>query len=338
MNNLRLALSVLTLCSSLAYIPYTAAETSSELTTKVERYQASISNKGAALETVENRLLAYEAKKDDAASQLDAAKVDLREAQSNLTQAKIDTSEDSARKQDMAQRRLELAERAVQSREKRLERVMRKFEELSAEKEKLENDISWLKDEIPSLTSRAKTLSTRERQPAAAPQPIKIASPLPAATPRPAPIATPEPPPVVVESEDTPIAKTIQTAVVAAAPVKTGNNAASQDLTPRQLYAREEMHKLNELTKTADKREHRRYNELLMEIDRNEVVELEYMGNEQFYTETQLTQGKHKLTINLRKFSVTIPEKANGDTYVVIYDTTNIRNARFVIFNKKLLD
>jgi len=347
MKYIRLAMQSFSLCLIVTALCNSAlAETAAEINAKVDSYKNSLIAKQAALETINNRLLAYEAKNDDAVAQLAKAKEDLTEATATLEEANQVKSEDGPGKRDLAQRRYELAERGVQSREKRLDRVINKNKELNQEKDALQSEIKWVNTQITTLSKQAEQTLLEEKKFAEL-QRAKAKKPAPTAVPTPVKIAAPAPPPApeaveTIESvEGDAVAETAASAVKATPPPT--STAAAQpvnekDLTPRQRYARNEMRKLNTLTKDADKREHRRYTELLMEVDREDPVELEYLGNEQFFTEIALSKGKHKLTINLRKFVVKIPDSADGDTFVVIYDTTDLSNARFVFFNKKLLD
>lgn len=332
-----------TLSTGLMMAVSSFAETAAEVTAKVESYKSSIESKKEALDTVENRLLAYVAKREDATAQLQDAREDYAEAKLKLEEANSLPAEEGARARDLAQRRIELGERGVQSRERRLERVEEKYQELLSEQKKLEADIKWLTSQIGPLSQQAATLKQQELRAAelkkAQPKPTPAPTPIVKATPP--PVATPEPEPVeTVEAESENPDTTVSTADITPEP-QTGERAQpvnEDDLSPRQRYARTEMRKLNEKTKGADKSEHRRYSELVLEIDRDDLIELEYLGNDQFFSEITLSEGKHTLTINLRKFVVKIPKSADGDTFVVIYDTTDLSNARFVFFNKKLLD
>ncbi|SMF09089.1 hypothetical protein SAMN02745866_00672 [Alteromonadaceae bacterium Bs31] len=351
MKLLRVAALAFSICISPLVSPGAFAQSSSDVSAKAENYKLSISTKKEALQTLENRLLAYDVKKEDATKQLAVAKEDLKNVQADLELANQDTSDDGPRKREMAKTRLELAERGVQNREKRLDRVSRKHAELITERDKTKADINWLNRQINSLDKQAQAIRVEEdrfanMQAAASPEPVKIAAP---------PLVAKPTEPAVVKD----VAKQPATAMPAAASTENAAEASGantqapqlpatsihaakpvneKDLTPRQRYARSEMQKLNELTKNADKTQHRRYSELLMDINYKRAVELEYLGNEQFYTEVDLVAGKHKLVIDSRKFMVKVPESADGDTYVVIYDTTDSRNERFVFFNKRLLD
>lgn len=331
MNLSRVALLLFSLCTLILAPIYTYAETSNEVRTKIENYKSSIAKKSEALDTIKNRLDAYEAKKNDATSQRVKAKADVMESKRELDRTKQLTGDSAANKKDLAQRRYELAERGLQSREKRLDRIMGKYKELSAEDEKITADISWLKSQIDPLTKKAAALVKQEKTAAKAIIAAKAApKPTPTPTPKPRPTATPTQEPV--ETVETPASDV----AVETPPVP--DPKAAVDLTPRQRYARSEMRKLNEKTKGADKSEQRHYTEVLMEIDRGESVELEYLGNNQFYSEVELSKGKHTLHVNLRKFNVRIPDLADGDTFVVIYDASDEEKARVVFFNKNLLD
>lgn len=332
----RVALLLFSLCTLILAPIYTQAETSADVRTKIESHKSSITKKNEALDTISNRLEAYQAKKNDATSQLVKAKADVLEAQRELDKAKQLTGDTAERKQDLAQRRYELAERGVQSREKRLERLMGKYNELSAEEDKVTAEIDWLSSQIDPLTKKASLLAEQEKAAAALAVAAKAA---PKPTPKPTPIPTPKPTPSPepVETVETP-ASDVAVETPAMAKAAPEPEASPEDLTPRQRYARKEMRKLNEMTKGADKTEQRHYTEVLMEIDRKDAVELEYLGNNQFYGEVDLSKGKHTLTVNLRKFIVKIPDSADGDTFVVIYDTSDQEKARIVFFNKNLLD
>ncbi len=350
MNCLRAAALIVSICLSPFICTDAFAQSAAELSQKTTTYQQSIASKKEALVTVENRLLAYDVKREDAKNQLVEAKEDLLVAQSELETAKQISSDDGPRKLEMSQRRLELAERGVQNREKRLDRLNRKHSELIAEKGKLEADIAWIDKQIVSLNKTAEAQRAEEEkfaamQAAATPEPV-ITTPEPViSTPAPRPPAVTPTSGEGIESAEAldkgTIAETVDSKPAEdkvetdqadkATPVEKAN------LTPHQRYARNEIKKLNERTRNADKSEHRRYSELLLDIDYKHAVELEYLGNEQFFAEVELSKGKHTLIIDMRKFIVKVPDGADGDTFVVIYDTTDMKKPRFVFFNKQFL-
>jgi len=342
MNPLRVALLLLSLCALFLAPIYSFAETSAGVTAQIQKSQSLLAKKREALDTVENRLKSYEVKKSDAMSQLIRAKADLAEAKRELDRASKETGENSEHKQDLAQRMYELSERGLQSRERRQERILENFRELTAEKEQLNTDITKLTSTIATLRKRVKLLENQEKAARIAAESKPDATPTPApkavvkATPVPTP--TPEPEPIEIVSEDEGV--TTETAAMATdkETAQKEDSVTEESLSPRQRYARLQMRKLNELTLNADKSENRRYTELLMEVDRDQVIELEYLGNDQFYAEVKLQKGKHKLLIRLRKFVVTIPNSADNDTFVVIYDARDKGDEHFVFFNKKLLN
>lgn len=112
------------------------------------------------------------------------------------------------------------------------------------------------------------------------------------------------------------------------------HHAPTSKKTPMQQQARRAMNRLFEKTKGADKAESHVSLELVLSESPISTVDLEYLGNEQFYTEVQINKGKHTLRINRKKFNIAVPQTEGGDVFVIIYDNKKVQIAAF---NKKLL-
>ncbi|WP_188150601.1 hypothetical protein [Teredinibacter waterburyi] len=367
----RAAIIFITLCFTLA-VPFQAQAQTGDAA-RLERIKTSLAAKQEALATLENRLLSYVAKQEDATTKLAKAEQELAESRATLEAAKGDASEAGLRQLSLAEKRLELDERGVLNRGKRLDRINRKTAELEAEAADLQAEIAWAEGQLGGKKVAAAPKPKSKPTPRPTPRPAAVAAPKPTLAPTlaptliptvaktnpvtapaptikptttPKPALKPTPRPVAVEDEIETIEQEVDEAIAkrpklvapiapTAAPLA---DEIERVLTPRERYARRQMKRLNDLTKDADKGEHRRYDELLMRVDRDDEIELEYLGNEQFYGEVKMTKGRHKLTINLSRYVVNIPKAADGDTFVVIYDTTDLSEPKFIFFNKNLLD
>lgn len=344
------------------------AESAAEIQSKITQSETDLSSKKSALETVLNRLSSYQFKIQDAKERLESVRKDLREAETNLINADADTSKEGPRLRDIAARRLELAKHNVESHEARLDRVARKSDELQAEADQLGSEIERTETNLTKLTEKLRNTIAADKAAAQAEQArLREAIERARAEQHSAQEeAKQEAQRLAQEAEAKRMAKqqadeelkqqdnarlATQQAIETKAAVKldgdsspasagteqTSDQTSETALTPLQRYARNEMSKLNNRIKNSNKSEERHFLELLMEVDRDQVFELEYLGNNQFYTELKLDKGKHKLTINLRRFIATVPDEADGDTFVVIYDASNRDDGRFIIFNKNLL-
>ena len=365
----RAAIIFITLCFTVA-VPFSLqAQAQTGDAARLERIKTSLAAKQESLATLENRLLAYVVKQDDATTKLAKAERELAESKAALEAAQGDTSETGLRQLSLAEKRLELDERGVLNRGKRLDRINRKTAELEAEAADLQAEIAWAEGQLggkkivaapqpkpkptPKPTPRPTAVATPKPTlaPTLVPTAVKakpIATPVPTIIPTVAPKPTlkPTPAPVAIEDEIETIEQEVEEAIAKrpklVAPIAPTAAPLAEEiervLTPRERYARRQMKRLNDMTRDADKGEHRRYDELLMRIDRDDDIELEYLGNEQFYAEVEMTKGRHKLTINLSRYVVNIPKAADGDTFVVIYDTTDLTEPKFMFFNKNLLD
>ncbi|WP_185236440.1 hypothetical protein [Teredinibacter franksiae] len=328
MKPLRMAMCLLSVVIACALANLAAAETSSELRAKADRYRAAIPNKVSALETIQTRIKAYEQKKVEAQAQLDQARKDLIEAQTNMTIAKADTSDEAERLQSIGERRLELAERTLKSREKRSERAVIKHTELTAEQQKLQDEMKWMEGQIPELLTKADNQETAEIRNAKQKKEAQLAAlapPPPVSTP--SPTAEPTPEPIELASADG------QSFIL---PASASNAEGASNA--RQQYARGEMKKLLELTRNADRTNKPRRDDPVLNVDGEEIEELEYLGAKQYYTEVPLAAGRYKVAIGARKFVATIPASADGNIFVVIFDTADTRTGRVAFFNKKHLE
>lgn len=319
---------------TLLYTPWAMSQSSTQIQSSISETRDLIRSKKSALDTVLNRLSSYQFKNEDAKNRLKEVRDDLIEAENELAAAQANTSNDAPRLQEMAQRRLELAQHNVESHQARLERVNRKSEELQREADQLGTDIQRAEKQLTRLTTQLRDQMAQEKE-----QAEEERQRLQAAIARAEKEA--EEAKLLAEQEAEAAASSSNPAAPQAQLASTSNAAIQKPspapLTPLQRYARREMQILNQRIKDADKNEDRHFLELIMEVDREDVVELEYLGNNQFYSEIPLSKGKHKITINLRRFIATVPDEADGDTFVVIYDATDKENGRFVIFNKNLL-
>ncbi len=326
------------------------AQTANEIQAKVTHHKSALKSNSAKLETTLNRLKSYQFKIQDAQQRLAQVKKELVEAEQNLAQADLDKSDEGKRLRDIAARRLELAHHNVEAHQARLERVVRKSEELQASADKLGTEIEWSEKQLIKLAdtlklttaaekaaaelekrrleealARAKAEEEKARQEAA-----REAKRLEEETAR------------LREAErqqqlsaEQAVTADSQAKPPLVPPLTTLDDAAN--LTPLQLYARREIIGLNQRIHNSDKSTPQHFLKLLMEIDDERVLELEYLGNNQFYSELPLSKGKHKIIINLRRFVATVPDEADGDTFIVIFDASNPDDGRFVIFNKYLL-
>lgn len=334
MNHMRLAISISLCLLTGLFSCITLAETRAQAVAELEKLEAIKANKRDALETVRSRLDYYETKKPDAQTQLAEAQVTMAEAQSGLEEAEASKEADAERSIDLAKRRLELAVRGLQSREGRLERTIEKITELSAEEEQLDTELETVLKQIAEQKERIDILKEQESRPK-----VAASTPAPTPVPTPRPTAAPEPAPIKVEEEKAPEVA----AAAKPAPTEAPRPAAAQDsvqlkdMSPQQRYAHVEMKKLNDLIKAANKKKRPRYDELMLDIDRNEEMELEFLGEEQYYGEFPLAAGAHKLTINLKQYKIHIPDEQDGATFVLIYDARNHRSPNLVFFNKALL-
>lgn len=309
---------------------HVSAETIGELNAKLDNYNGNLEKSISTLNILNSRLLSYESKLANAKEKAAESEENLSSAQKRLNQPVDEKNPEAKRIQEQHQKRLKLAEHGLQATRSRLQRVLRKKEELQKEAETSKTTIHWLNKKIEFFTTELASQKKQEnefRQAKDKADKERIANRLAEIDKAKMEAATLSstsstlPPPVIQESTE-------QKPVIAQSKTK---------MTPKQRFAQKEMDRLYKNTNNSDKSEKRHYLELLLEIDRKEVVELEYLGNNHFYTEIKLNKGKHKLSINLRQFIAKVPESEDGDTYVVIYDATNKRDSRFVIFNKNLL-
>lgn len=323
------------------------AQPPGEIREQINQHEGTLERKKTALTTLKTRLASYKHKIQDAQRRLDDAVMGLKEAKANVAEADSNTSEDGPRLRDLAARRLELAQHSLESQTARYERVTRKSEELKEEAEELAAGIAKLEQLIARQSAELKS-AVAAQQRAAELDRQKALQAQAEAQERAARQRAEE---AKREAEQARARELAEAAEAQAASQQseseTEKGQASSDLsshaaqperlTPQQRYAREQMKQLNERVKGGDPSEERHFLELLMEINKDRVVELEHLGNNQFYTEVPLEKGKHTININLRKFVATVPEDADGDTFVMIYDASKSKDGRFIIFNKDLL-
>ena len=281
------------------------------------------------LKTIEGRIRSYSKKIIRAESDLASAKAELSAANKEVIKAYSDKSQDNTRMQDNAARNHELAEKTLHLRQKRLDRAQRKLEELQQERNRLQLDTDDLQKKITEQTERVLVLTTlASSQPAKASASPKLLKAKPDAPKRPAP--EPAPP----ETPSLPVAiKTVDDA-----PVKP-TATPKPELSSQQRYARTQMKIMNDLIADApeDESPPRAYKDLELKLGK-EVVEFEYLGNRQFYTEVMLSHGSHKIKIADRRYNITIPETEKPGLFVVIYNVLEPNKPSFIIFSKAMLD
>ncbi|WP_018015604.1 hypothetical protein [Teredinibacter turnerae] len=342
MNYLRLAIRSSLCLITLLFVQISVAQTGAQA--ELDKLQARVASVKDSLETIDSRLEYYEVKKPEAESQLAEAQLAYQEAETLLAEAKASKEADAARAIDLANRRIELAERGLKSREGRLERTITKIVELGEEKKQLVAELGALERQIAEKKERVEIVQEQKARAAvaaqAAPAPTPVPKPKP--TPRPKPTPTPTPEPVAIEvveevAEATPEAKAEPTPAPAPVAAVEADDASLQNLSPQARYAHAQMKTLNRLLKEESKRRNQRYDELTVQVDRDDEVDLEHLGNEQYYAELSLGAGEHALTIKLRKYKVRIPAEQDGDMFVLIYDARDHRKPRFAFFNKGLL-
>ncbi|WP_019604562.1 hypothetical protein [Teredinibacter turnerae] len=343
MNYLRLAIRSSLCLITLLFAQISVAQTGAQA--ELDKLQARVASVKDSLETIDSRLEYYEVKKPDAETQLAEAQLSYQEAESLLAEAKASKEADAARAIDLANRRIELAERGLKSREGRLERTITKIVELGDEKKQLLAELSTLERQIAEKKERIAIIKEQKARAAvaaqAAPAPTPVPKPKPTPRPKPTPTPTPEPVAIevveeVAEAEATPEAEA-ESAPVPAPVAAAEDDASLKNLSPQARYARAQMKTLNRLLKEESKRRNQRYDELTVKVDRDDEIDLEHLGNEQYYAELSLGAGEHALTIKLRKYKVRIPAEQDGDMFVLIYDARDHRKPRFAFFNKGLL-
>ena len=312
---------------------YSTAITAATLEAQLQKQAALLATKKASLETLESRLSSYEESKVEARDRLDKALADVVEAKVQLANAGSNQDTEGATQRELAQRSLALAEQGLESRQSRLNRIDKNFE-------KIQRSIIEHRDFI---TRQQATISSLKQQLANQAAQKSHHKQVAAFTPKPdvekvtvepvAPVG-----PTVGKADIEVTTSAALAADIARLPAPAAGPVAPVPLSQEQKDARAEMRRLHDLTKGADKKLSGRYQELELIVDRKDNIDFEYWGAGQYYAEFPLSAGKRRLQIKRRAFSVSISEANDGDTYVLIYDTSPRGEPRVAFFNQTLLE
>ncbi|MDN3641000.1 hypothetical protein QWY82_19530 [Simiduia curdlanivorans] len=297
------------------------------LEVQLQKQSALLETKQASLETLESRLSSYEESKVEARDRLDKALADVVEARIQLANAGNSQDTEGATQRELAQRSLALAEQGLDGRQSRLNRIDKNLDKIQRSIIEQREFITRQKSTIASLkqqlANQAAQMRYQKKVAALAAKRDTVEAPVEATTGK----ADIE----VTTSE-------ALAADIARLPAPAAGPVAPAPLSKEQKDARAEMRRLHELTKGADKKLSGRYQELELVVDRKENIDFEYWGKGQYYAEFALSAGQRRLQIKRRAFSVSIADANDGDTYVLIYDTSPKGEPRVAFFNQNLLE
>lgn len=300
---------------------------------KLDRLYQAFENRSSELEDIENELFGFDYKLDRAKEDLKTAEADLAAAREEFANAKAavaaDNSEENQRALKMAEHSLNMSERGVRTRSKRLERIESSLTELQAAKARLDSQVATAEKRVKqqeaalAVAKNAEAAKAREeavnrqRQAEAAAQQAALAS---AADIE---IAAAEP-------EAVPVA--------AAAAAESPAPAALSELDKEaQEHARNEVARLKELLESNDTGRPT-FKNLALTGNKMEPQMFEFLGQDQYRVDAQVSNGRQIFEVGRNKFRRTIPASDNGQTYVFIYDAKRLSRPRLVMFKKSLVE
>lgn len=312
------------------------ADARSDLVATLNKTQVKLENRKTASDTLESRLNGYKERQKEAEEKLISAQNDLATARADLIEAGNSKADGAENQQELAQKKVALAENGLESRRSRLNSISDNYQGILQEMAENQKQIASLELTVASLTTQLSKTPIAAKKIAPPPEKIAVAA-APKQTPKHVPVKQPVLAPAPMAIAPT---RVISTPVAA---VSTNTETASTAEEPRELsaraqYARAQMTELNQKTKGADSESYRQYTELTAKVDRSDLTELEFLGNGQYYGELKLDGGNHRIQIRSRNFQVKVPADETGNTFVVLYDTTDRNKPRFVFFNKTLID
>jgi len=322
---------IVLLCSVAIALPVYAS-TPEKLSAKIANHREHLQKNKNDLVTISARLDSYRQKETDAIKKVKEAEEYLANAKKQFEDSYKDPTADTILLREQYQKRKILAQTGLLAKEARLERIERKILELGTAEKQKRGAITWLESQLVILNqSMRRAINNKTDQ-----QITSTSSPNPRKEEK---VTT-----IIPAKGAAPLSRAETHREIRQSVFTQTNNVVSHseeleaiNLSPMQKYAYQQMNTLRQRIKGADRTDKRGSLELVLEVDNQHVIELEYLGNDQFYTEVELLSGKHTLAINLRKYVATVPGSDKQSTYVVIYDGSNPKDGKLIIFDKKLI-
>ncbi len=323
---------------------FAVADAVSQAQNKLDLYYQAYENRTSQLEEIENELFGYQNKLSRAQTDLDVATKELADAQRTQASAKIalvgDSSQENARALKLAEHALSMAERGVRSRTKRYERAQDNHAELLAEKNRLESQVAADQSRITQQESR---LSEAKKQAETEAQKLLVAAER-AKKDAQRRIQAEQDQKERLAAIDAEQARLAAEAAAIAQQQKEAELASTEDKTELSeldkealLYAQKEVARLENLLSEGNPGRPT-FKRLTLGGNKVETKAFEFLGQNQYRVETEVTNGRQIFQIGKHKFRRTIPAADNGQAYVFIFDAKRPSRPRLVMFKKELLE
>ncbi|NIB43851.1 hypothetical protein HBA55_29885 [Pseudomaricurvus alkylphenolicus] len=344
------------------------ASTPAQERDRLERYQQAMENRTSELEAIDNQLYGYQHKLAEAEQDLQTQQQELNKARSSADSARQthsnSPSEDSARALKLAEHRLKMAERGVRTRTKRVERIQNRQAMLNQSRDDV---VASLEDDEQRITAQHSKIANAERQAQAREKErVRLLAQAEEARRR----AEQEMAAKAKRERELELAAREKARRMAAAkqvqeassPQQNANSLSDRtgitetvisatSATPQTLSPSPEMTELDREALAYAQKEIERLEKLVAEGGNSRATfkrltlkgsklgtsEFEFLGQNQYRVDTQVTKGRQIIQIGKHKFRRTIPASDDGSEYVFIFDAKRPSRPRLVMFRKSLL-
>ncbi|WP_444930552.1 hypothetical protein ACJJIF_01865 [Microbulbifer sp. SSSA002] len=296
---------------------------------RLARLEQSLENRSVGLEDVENELLSYEYKLEQAQKSLDELRLEYEASRQELNQAtrahESSSNSDSERRLKKAKHAFAMAERGVDSRSRRLDFIRENYQQLQ---QKLVEEKQAVADTKLKISVQQDRISRMVEDMLAKAE----ASERRAALAR-AAAATEKPKPPVVRAQveppkpKEPVKKPVKEEVVV-------KRAIDPDLLD---YVREEKQRLDTLLADKEGNDRQTFRSLELRPVGGERIPFEFLGENQYRLVTTVESGRETYRINTWKFRRTIPAEDDGVRYVFIFDARRLSRPRLVMYPEYVL-
>ncbi|WP_444894332.1 hypothetical protein ACJJIE_08810 [Microbulbifer sp. TRSA001] len=292
---------------------------------RLARLEQSLENRSVVLEDIENELLSYEYKLEQAQKSLDELRLEYEASRQELNQAnrahESSSNSDTERRLKKAKHAFAMAERGVDSRSRRLDFIKENHQQLQ---QKLVEEKRAVVDAKAKISAQQDKISAMVEDMLAKAE----ASERRAAMAKAAAVTEkPKPPKIRAQVE----------------PPKREEPAKEEVTIKREIdgelleYVKRETARLNDLLADEEGNDRKTFNNLEMRPIGGERVPFEFLGENQYRLVTTVESGRQTYKINTWKFRRTIPAEDDGARYVFIFDARRLSRPRLVMYPEYVL-
>ncbi|WP_444935525.1 hypothetical protein ACJJIW_14345 [Microbulbifer sp. JMSA004] len=292
---------------------------------RLARLEQSLENRSVVLEDIENELLSYEYKLEQAQKSLDELRLEYEASRQELNQAnrahESSSNSDTERRLKKAKHAFAMAERGVDSRSRRLDFIKENHQQLQ---QKLVEEKQAVVDAKAKISAQQDKISAMVEDMLAKAE----ASERRAAMAKAAAVTEkPKPPKIRAQVE----------------PPKREEPAKEEVTIKREIdgelleYVKRETARLNDLLADEEGNDRKTFNNLEMRPIGGERVPFEFLGENQYRLVTTVESGRQTYKINTWKFRRTIPAEDDGARYVFIFDARRLSRPRLVMYPEYVL-